>query len=207
MRRNRSMNRDDRDSRGQVEDSKPWENQFEDERDDRGNYSRTANKRKNRNNTVLTTSLLIIFIVIILGTIGLYFLSQKTATKTVENDADSVEVVTSSEGKRKSSSTHKAKKATSKKEEKQATSTSAETTSSKSEASSSEVSSSSSVVSSSSAASSSSQEAKQYATVGQGQGIYRVATNNGLTVDQLIQLNPGLSTSSQLSPGQQVRIK
>lgn len=201
------MNRDDRDSRGQVEDNKPWENQFEDERDDRGNYSRTANKRKNRNNTVLTTSLLIIFIVIILGTIGLYFLSQKTATKTVENDADSVEVVTSSEGKRKSSSTHKAKKATSKKEEKKATSTSAETTSSKSEASSSEVSSSSSEASSSSAASSSSQEAKQYATVGQGQGIYRVATNNELTVDQLIQLNPGLSTSSQLSPGQQVRIK
>ena len=45
-----------------------------------------------------------------------------------------------------------------------------------------------------------------YATVGAGQGIYRVAVNNGLTVQQLLQLNPGLA-GTELKPGQQVRVK
>lgn len=44
----------------------------------------------------------------------------------------------------------------------------------------------------------------EYATVQAGQGLYRVAVNHGLTVAQLKQLNPGLTT---LSPGQQVRVR
>ncbi|WP_051006570.1 LysM peptidoglycan-binding domain-containing protein [Liquorilactobacillus vini] len=62
-------------------------------------------------------------------------------------------------------------------------------------------------VSTSSTTETSSSASADYATVGSGQGIYRVATNNGLTVAELLQLNPGLSSSSVLSPGQRVRIK
>ena len=43
-------------------DEKPWEKTFEEDRDEQGNYSRTANRRNAKNNTMLTTSLLIIFI-------------------------------------------------------------------------------------------------------------------------------------------------
>ena len=42
-------------------DEKPWEKTFEEDRDEQGNYSRTANRRNAKNNTMLTTSLLIIF--------------------------------------------------------------------------------------------------------------------------------------------------
>ena len=60
-------------------------------------------------------------------------------------------------------------------------------------------------VSESSSSSSSSNSEAKYVTVSSGQGIYRVAVNNGLTVDQLLQLNPGMG--SNLNPGQQVRVK
>ena len=56
-------------------------------------------------------------------------------------------------------------------------------------------------------ASSSSEAEHQYISVPAGQGLYRVAVNNGLTLDQLLQLNPGLSANSSISPGQQIRIK
>lgn len=45
-----------------------------------------------------------------------------------------------------------------------------------------------------------------YATVQRGQGLYRVAVNNGITVQQLMQMN-GLSSSSNLQPGQQLRVR
>ncbi|KRL92990.1 LysM peptidoglycan-binding domain-containing protein [Limosilactobacillus equigenerosi] len=45
-----------------------------------------------------------------------------------------------------------------------------------------------------------------YATVQRGQGLYRVAVNNGITVQQLMQLN-GLSSSANLQPGQQLRVR
>lgn len=45
-----------------------------------------------------------------------------------------------------------------------------------------------------------------YATVQAGQGLYRVAVNNGITVQQLMQMN-GLSSSSNLQPGQQLRVR
>lgn len=59
----------------------------------------------------------------------------------------------------------------------------------------------------SSSGASSTKNGKRYAEVGSGQGIYRVAVNNGLTVDQLLQMNPGLSSGSTITPGQKVRVK
>ena len=55
--------------------------------------------------------------------------------------------------------------------------------------------------------SSSQSEGSQYVTVAAGQGLYRIAVNNRLTVDQLVQLNPGLTPSSTVTPGQQLRVK
>ncbi|GAF35397.1 LysM peptidoglycan-binding domain-containing protein [Lentilactobacillus farraginis] len=46
----------------------------------------------------------------------------------------------------------------------------------------------------------------RYATVQAGQGIYRVAVNNGLTMAQLMEMN-GLSSDSQIHPGQKLRVK
>ena len=52
-----------------------------------------------------------------------------------------------------------------------------------------------------------SSQQEQYISVPAGQGLYRVAVNNGLTLDQLLQLNPGLTANSSISPGQQIRVK
>ncbi|WP_239823073.1 LysM peptidoglycan-binding domain-containing protein [Lentilactobacillus parabuchneri] len=46
----------------------------------------------------------------------------------------------------------------------------------------------------------------KYVTVKAGQGMFRVAYNNGLTTAQLMQMN-GLTSSSQLYPGQQLRVR
>ena len=56
------------------------------------------------------------------------------------------------------------------------------------------------------ATSSTSGSGSKYATVGQGQGIYRVAVNNGISVERLKQLNGGL-TGQTLRPGQKLRVK
>ncbi|WP_239822811.1 LysM peptidoglycan-binding domain-containing protein [Lentilactobacillus parabuchneri] len=46
----------------------------------------------------------------------------------------------------------------------------------------------------------------KYVTVKAGQGMFRVAYNNGLTTAQLMQMN-GLTSSSQLYPGQRLRVR
>ena len=48
---------------------------------------------------------------------------------------------------------------------------------------------------------------EKYISAPAGQGLYRIAVNNGLTLDQLLDLNPGLTPNSSLSPGQQVRVR
>ncbi|KRK69737.1 LysM peptidoglycan-binding domain-containing protein [Lentilactobacillus buchneri] len=46
----------------------------------------------------------------------------------------------------------------------------------------------------------------QYATVKAGQGMFRVAYNNGLTTEQLMRMN-GLNANSKLYPGQRLRVR
>ena len=45
-----------------------------------------------------------------------------------------------------------------------------------------------------------------YATVQSGQGLYRVAVNNGISLQELLQLN-GLNSASDIAPGQRLRVK
>lgn len=56
------------------------------------------------------------------------------------------------------------------------------------------------------AASESQDDEKQYATVAQGQGAYRVAANAGISQAKLQELNPGVDLSS-VSAGQRLRVQ
>ncbi|NDR76968.1 LysM peptidoglycan-binding domain-containing protein [Fructilactobacillus sanfranciscensis] len=51
-----------------------------------------------------------------------------------------------------------------------------------------------------------SQDNAEYVTVNQSEGIYRLATNAGISVSQLQALN-GLNKNSVITPGQKLRIK
>lgn len=52
----------------------------------------------------------------------------------------------------------------------------------------------------------SSEASQSTATVGSGQGAYRVATNAGISVSELQRLNPGVDVTN-LAPGQSLRVK
>ena len=179
-------------NRNDNHDDKPWEKKFEDGKDENGLYSRRASKRKDKLNSRLPLVLLLVFCFVVVATIALYFISLKTAAQPTNDDGGNIEVVTSS------SSKSSFKKSSAKKHK--------ESSSTKKEAESSSESESSSSVSEESSSSSQS-EGSQYVTVAAGQGLYRIAVNNGLTVDQLVQLNPGLTPSSTVTPGQQLRVK
>ncbi|MGV0167508.1 SAG1386/EF1546 family surface-associated protein [Furfurilactobacillus sp. WILCCON 0119] len=172
-------------------DQKPWDKQFT---EDNGESSRTAARKRNSHNSWITTVL--VLAIICLAAIPVwYFVSNMN---TFNHPQNSAQVAVSSSKKKASSSSSSSKKASS-----------AKSSSAKSESSSSSVSEEASSATSSSAESSSSSSSssdEKYVTVESGQGLYRVAVNNGLTLQQLLTLN-GLSSSSQVAPGQQLRVK
>ncbi|WP_054656869.1 LysM peptidoglycan-binding domain-containing protein [Apilactobacillus ozensis] len=47
---------------------------------------------------------------------------------------------------------------------------------------------------------------EKYATVLPGQGVYRVATNAGISESELLRLN-NLTSESQIHPGQKLRVR
>ncbi|MBF5067211.1 LysM peptidoglycan-binding domain-containing protein, partial [Salmonella enterica subsp. enterica serovar Istanbul] len=57
-----------------------------------------------------------------------------------------------------------------------------------------------------SSSSSESSSGTKYVTVEAGQGVYRVATNAGISVDKLLELN-GLSSDATISAGQRLRVR
>ncbi|MCZ2492560.1 SAG1386/EF1546 family surface-associated protein [Dellaglioa carnosa] len=195
-------------------EKKPWEKSFEDDRDDNGNYSRSANRRKSKNSSLLTTGLLVVFVAIIVGTIGFYIVesnkvyqpediatsesssSKKTVAKTEDTASSESKVKAESESKVKASSESKAKAKSDSESKAKAESESKSKVSSESASS-----------ASSSSESASSSSSNSSVTVEAGQGIYRIAVNNGLSIDQLLELNPGLTASSAISAGQQIRVK
>lgn len=216
-------------------EDKPWENSFENNRDEQGNYSRTAARKKVQGRTVLTTSLIAIFVVIILGTIALYFITQSTSTKQVESSSK-IEVISSSSASKSAShhasiKEHEASSSTksvkvSSKAQALGSSQKAEIAKAQSEAVQAESSTKKlehelehqakkeralkhehPTASESRAATSSSMKAPgQYITIRNGQGIFGIARDNGLTVNKLLQLNPGLTVRSTILPGQKLRV-
>lgn len=151
-----------------------------------GHLSRTEYRKRNSHNTMVTTILVIVIIVLAAAPVLYWMNHQQSFNHPVRTEKTAKSSHTAS--KRKQSSSHKE----SKRHRKQSTAKSSST--------------SSELNSEESASSSHSTAGAKYTTVEQGQGIYRVAVNNGLTVDELARLN-NISPNAQLHPGQRLRVK
>lgn len=185
-------------------DDKPWAAKFEDERDEKGHLSRTEVHRKDKSNALFVTTLTIALLVLAALPVGAWTIWQNqmnrpVATETSSSSESSSQLAAVSQSHKKAAK-HESSETSSESSAASANSTSqaeSDTASSASE---------STAESSSEASSESTSSDATYVTVKAGQGIYRVAANNGLTVQELRQLN-GLSSNSTLAPGQRLRVK
>ncbi|MHA8111157.1 LysM peptidoglycan-binding domain-containing protein [Lactobacillaceae bacterium Melli_B4] len=201
--------------------NEPWNQTFNDAKDDEGNLSRTKLRKQNKSNSLI--SIILISAIILIAAIALLFGVMKstgdgsggdnasdTATKvqsvSTSKDAKSTDKhKDSAKAKHKTDSqsnkADKADKSSSEAASKQAASSAAESkaASAKSESKAKES-------SSSSKSDSSSSNGGDYVTVEAGQGIFRVAKNAGISEQELMQLN-GLTSASQIHPGQRLRVK
>lgn len=150
----------------------------------------------------------LIWVIIILAIASLaYYMTQRQDFQQKTANTTTTQVAKSSTSKEKSDKKKSSKASSKSSESSSAKSKSSETSSSAAETSSVETSSSSAVISSSSSVSdNNSAQGNSYATVQSGQGLYRVAVNNGISVQKLMELN-GLSSGSDIKPGQQLRVK
>lgn len=184
-------------------DENLWDKTFEDNQDlGRDGHLSRLEHRKQSSAASRFTTILVVLIIILAATPVLYWINHE---KSFNHPAPKLEQVAkgSTDHKKKvasSSSTASQKRsaATKLSRAKDSSSTrahlAANTTQSAVESS------------SSSSASSVNHSDTSYVQVQAGQGIYRVAVNNGLTVEQLAQLN-GISPTTKLYPGQQLRVK
>ena len=171
-----------------------WSHKFDDEGGfSEGNYSRTARKKaKGGISPILTTLCVFLALLIILPISVVWWYSNNKDVEDTGSANDQVTMNSSSSSKESSSSS------------KESSSSSKESSSSSKESSSeSKPAESSSAVSSSSAPVEEPPVTNTY-TVKSGDNLYRIAVNNGMTLDQLKQLN-GLS-SDTVSVGQVLKI-
>lgn len=177
----------------QADDAnQPWNKQFEDDRDDEGNLSRVATRRKSHGTKVLQYVLWVLIALFVIVPV-----TYNAIASNASNNGGSDKIAV--ESKKSSSSKKSSKKQSSSKSSKSSKA------SSSSEASSSESSSSvasSSAVSSSSSVASSSSSAAEYYTVKSGDNAYRIALNHGISLSQFYAWN-----GQALHPGQSVRVK
>ncbi|QLL70113.1 SAG1386/EF1546 family surface-associated protein [Lactobacillus sp. 3B(2020)] len=183
-------------------DENLWDKTFEDNQDlgKDGHLSRIEHRKQSSANARFTT-ILVVLIIILAATPIIYWLNHEKSFNHPVQHTEQVAKASSNAKKKVHSATHQGKSATQSTKHSKAKSASSK----KSQA----LSSSSSGMEASSSTSSSqnnSSSAASYVKVQAGQGIYRVAANNGLTVDELAQLN-GISPSTKLYPGQQLRVK
>lgn len=187
------------------EAGKLWDKTFEDNQDldDSGHLSRTAHRKQSSHNSRITT-ILIVLIVILAATPIIYWVHHEQSFN-YPQQTEKVAQATSSKVKKASSH---AKSKTKAKSQSKTASAKSQAKSSENEAEPTSITSTQSSSTSSTAASTSStsQSGAKYATVESGQGIYRVAANNGLTVAELASLNK-ISPNAPLHPGQRLRVK
>ena len=187
------------------EAGKLWDKTFEDNQDldDSGHLSRTAHRKQSSHNSRITT-ILIVLIVILAATPIIYWVHHE---QSFNHPQQTEKVAQSVSSKAKKASSH-AKSKTKAKSQSKTASAKSQSKSSENEAEPTSITSAQSSSSSSAAASTSStsESGAKYTTVGSGQGIYRVATNNGLTVAELASLN-NISPNTPLYPGQRLRVK
>lgn len=180
-----------------ADQDQPWNKQFEDDRDDQGNLSRVATRKKSHGTKVLQYVLWVLIALFIIVPVAY----SAIASNSSNNNSGKDKIAVSSSSKSSSSSSKKPKK-----HKKQSSSSSSAASSSSSAASSSAASSSSAPASSSSSSVSSSSSSSAAAgtyTVKAGDNAYRIAVNHGMTLAEFYQLN-GRGT---LTPGQTVKVK
>ncbi|GAX02897.1 hypothetical protein IWT140_00495 [Secundilactobacillus pentosiphilus] len=209
----------------QSSETKPWDQSFGDDRDEQGNLSRTKRHRQSHNNRLITIILVAIIILIAVGAL-IYGLARQSAMNKPDNSMSVSSEQTSavSQTHRKKAAKSASKKAASSVSDKKSSAESSSKTSHDTAANSVDTSASQTQQPTESTApkqsttttkpakpaashhSASAAGGAKYATVGQGQGIYRVAVNNGISVEKLKQLN-GISGNQTLHPGQKIRVK
>jgi len=219
------MLKDDKKKTDNQTEDKPWETQFDDDRDAKGNLSRVASKSKEKGNTYFAIILGVLLVLMIAFPIIAYTVHSSRANKPVEESSKIVVDNTDSssakkaakksqsisESKAKVASEDKAKAASESSAKAASDQQAAAASSSQAAAESQQAASASQAAADSSSAaetsSSSSESATGTYTLKSGEGLYRAAVNNGMTLDQLLALNPGLTSSSSVAPGTQLNIK
>lgn len=182
--------------------TKPWNKQFEDDRDDDGNLSRVATRKKKRGGSILAIVVWVALALVIIIPVTWQALRNNSANSS-NYPNDKITVTSTSKKAKSHSSSQKSEssKKSSSSTSSKSSSTSSSSVSSSTPASSSSVSSSSSSVSSSS----SSSAATGTYTVKAGDNLYRIAVNHGMTLSELLQLN-GLSSGASISAGQTLKV-
>ncbi|MFD1486257.1 LysM peptidoglycan-binding domain-containing protein [Lacticaseibacillus baoqingensis] len=211
--------------------TKPWNKQFEDDRDDAGNLSRVATRKKKRGTSILSWVVWIALALVIIVPVayeaihsnsnagGGYSNDKITVTTSSKKKAASQKSATSKKkvaSNHAKSSKHKAasqRVAASQKAAASSASASAALASSAaasraaaSSAAASSAAAQSQAASASKAAASSSSTAGGTYTVKAGDNLYRIAVNHGMTLSELLQLN-GMSSGASIAAGQTLKVK
>ncbi|AST83594.1 LysM peptidoglycan-binding domain-containing protein [Latilactobacillus sakei] len=240
------MLKDDKKKQDNPTEEKPWESQFDDDRDDKGNLSRVAAKSKEKGNTYFAIILAVLLVLMIAFPIIAYTVHSSRANRPGLEDSKIVVKTADSEKSKSKSTVKKAKEASESQEaaeskaaseskakaDSEAASAKSASESAKAQAASEQAASeqaasqqqaaadsasqqaaSESAASSSqsqaeaSSSSSSSETAGGTYTLKQGEGLYRAAANNGMSLSELLALNPGLTASSSVAPGTALKVK
>ncbi|WP_436651329.1 LysM peptidoglycan-binding domain-containing protein [Latilactobacillus sakei] len=235
------MLKDDKKKQDNPTEEKPWESQFDDDRDDKGNLSRVAAKSKEKGNTYFAIILAVLLVLMIAFPIIAYTVHSSRANRPGLEDSKIVVKTADSEKSKSKSTAKKAKEASESQEaaeskaaseskakaDSEAASAKSASESAKAQAASEQAASqqqaaadsasqqaaSESAASSSqsqaeaSSSSSSSETAGGTYTLKQGEGLYRAAANNGMSLSELLALNPGLTASSSVAPGTALKVK
>ena len=170
-----------------------WDKTFTDNQDlgSDGHLSRTEHRRQREHNSMITTILIILIIALAAGPV-IYWVNHKKSLNHPIRSEQVAQSATNSKKKAVGHSTRKHKAPTNRHSASQSSSMSS--------------SASSSMSSSSSAVTSSSQSTQRWVTVPRNGSLYRVAANNGISVQELMRLN-GLTPNARLRPGQQLRVR
>lgn len=235
------MLKDDKKKQDNPTEEKPWESQFDDDRDDKGNLSRVAAKSKEKGNTYFAIILAVLLVLMIAFPIIAYTVHSSRANRPGLEDSKIVVKTADSEKSKSKSTAKKAKEASESQEaaeskaaseskakaDSEAASAKSASESAKAQAASEQAASeqqaaadsasqqaaSESAASSSqsqaeaSSSSSSSETAGGTYTLKQGEGLYRAAANNGMSLSELLALNPGLTANSSVAPGTALKVK
>lgn len=183
------------------ENEKLWDKTFEDseDTDSKGNLSRVKRRKKDSQNSRITTILVVLIIILAAAPIFFWVRHEQSFDHPVREErvAQGTTKKSASNKSHHSRSHHRAKTAKHKSSSVSSSNVNVDEESSAAQ---------SSVESSPASTESTSNNDNKYATVQSGQGIYRVAANNGLTVSELARLN-NISPNAALQPGQRLRVK